>query len=136
MAREEQINQWLEIIAEDMSVAEDLFKTGHWLYTAFMCHQVIEKTIKAFWVATREDDPPYIHEHKRLAEGCGLYAEMTEEQRKFLTVIKQMNIEARYREFKSKLAANLNEEICQQILEQTKEMHLWILQKFLPEKKL
>ena len=50
-------------------------------------------------------------------------------------IIKQMNIEARYREYKSKLAENLNEEICQQILEQTKEIHLWILQKFLPEKK-
>ena len=36
-------NKWLTIVAEDFVVAEDLYKLGHWLYTGFMCHQVIEK---------------------------------------------------------------------------------------------
>ena len=113
-----------------MSVAEDLFKTKHWLYTAFMCHQVLEKTLKAYWVATRDDDPPYIHDHKRLAEGCGLYDKLTEEQRIFLTTIREMNIEARYREYKSRIAASLNETNTHQLLEQTKQMKQWILQRF------
>ena len=128
MAKEDVIRRWMEIINEDLSVAEDLFKTKHWLYVAFMCHQVIEKSLKAYWTATRDDDPPYIHDHKRLAEGCGLFQEMTTEQRIFLTTIREMNIEARYREYKSRLAAMLNEQIALQILEQTKLMHQWILQ--------
>jgi hypothetical protein len=45
MANETRANRWLELVAEDMSVAEDLYKTGHWLYVGFMCHQVIEKTL-------------------------------------------------------------------------------------------
>ena len=129
MAKEDVIKRWIEIVNEDLSVAEDLFKTKHWLYVAFMCHQVIEKALKAYWTATRDDDPPYIHDHKRLAEGCGLFQEMTAEQRIFLTTIREMNIEARYREYKSRLAAMLDEQITLQILEQTKEMHQWILQK-------
>ena len=123
------IRRWIEIVNEDLSVAEDLYKTKHWLYVAFMCHQVIEKTLKAYWTATRDDDPPYIHDHKRLAEGCGLYQEMSEEQRIFLTTIREMNIEARYREYKSRLAAMLNEQNTLQILEQTKQTQLWILQR-------
>ena len=129
MAKEDVIRRWIEIVNEDLSVAEDLYKTKHWLYVAFMCHQVIEKVLKAYWTAVRDDDPPYIHDHKRLAEGCGLYQEMTEEQRIFLTTIREMNIEARYREYKSRLAAMLNAQNTLDILEQTKQMQQWILQK-------
>ena len=120
---------WLDIADYDYDTAEAMYKTKRWLYVAFMCHQVIEKVLKAYWAAVRDDDPPYIHDHKRLAEGCGLYQEMTEEQRIFLTTIREMNIEARYREYKSRLAGMLNAQSTHDILEQTKQMQQWILQK-------
>ena len=60
-------NKWLAIVAEDLVVAEDLYKLGHWLYTGFMCHQVIEKTLKSYWCVCRDDDPPYLHDHKKIA---------------------------------------------------------------------
>ena len=130
MATKETVNKWLELVDEDLSVAQDLYKTKHWLYTAFMCHQVIEKSLKAYWVATRDDDPPYIHDHKRLAEGCGLYEKLTNEQRVFLTVIREMNIEARYREYKNRIAASLNEQNTKELLQQTIEMQQWIREQF------
>ena len=130
MANEERANKWLDIVAEDLSVAEDLYKTKHWLYVAFMCHQVVEKALKAYWCVCRDDDPPFIHDHKRIAEGCGLYSKMSDEQKLFLTKIRQMNIEARYQEYKDELAALLNQEIAEDILETTKQMHTWILQRF------
>lgn len=49
MVNEERATKWLGIVAEDLSVAEDLYKTKHWLYVAFMCHQVVEKVLKAYW---------------------------------------------------------------------------------------
>ena len=64
---------WLDIADYDLDTAEAMHQTGRWLYVAFMCHQVIEKTLKAYWCATRDNDPPYTHNHKRLADGCGLY---------------------------------------------------------------
>lgn len=39
---------WIDIANEDLDVAEDLFKAKRWLYVAFMCHQSIEKTLKAY----------------------------------------------------------------------------------------
>ena len=122
-------NKWLTIVAEDLVVAEDLYKLGHWLYTGFMCHQVIEKTLKAYWCVCRDDDPPYLHDHKKIAQGCGLYTKMSEEQLKFLELIKPMNIEARYQEYKDEVARTLNREKTADILERTKQLHAWILEK-------
>lgn len=95
-----------------------------------MCHQVVEKVLKAYWCVCRDDDPPFIHDHKRIAEGCGLYTKMNDEQKYFLTQIRQMNIEARYQEYKDELANSLNKEKAKEILETTKQMHSWILQRF------
>ena len=130
MNSEERANKWLAIVTEDLSVAEDLYKTRHWLYVGFMCHQVVEKTLKAYWCVCRDDDPPYIHDHKRIAEGCGLYTKMDDEQKSFLEHIKPLNIEARYQEYKDAVARGLNEQTAATVLEQTKQMHAWILQRF------
>ena len=129
MTNKERSDKWLTIVAEDLSVAEDLYKTGHWLYTAFMCHQVVEKMLKAYWCVCRDDDPPYLHDHERIAKGCGLYTKMNEQQQHFLVKIKQLNIEARYQEYKDEVARTLNRESTAVILGTTKQMHAWILQK-------
>ena len=78
---------WLDIVDYDLDTAEAMYATGRWLYVGFMCHQVIEKVLKAYWCGTREDDPPYTHNHSRLAQGCGIWDEMSEEQK---TSLKQL----------------------------------------------
>jgi len=129
MANTLRIQKWLDIVTEDLSVAELLFNNGHWLYTGFMCHQVIEKSLKAYWCACRDDDPPYLHDHRKIAIGCGLYTKMDDEQKDFLEGIKQMNIEARYQELKDSVARTLDRETTAMILETTKQLHAWILEK-------
>lgn len=129
MANKERANKWLDIVAEDMSVAEDLYKTGHWLYVGFMCHQVVEKSLKAYWCVCRDDDPPFLHDHERIAKGCGLYMKMSEEQKNFLALIRDLNIEARYQDTKDAIARTLNQESTSAILETTKQLHAWILEK-------
>ncbi|MBO4840573.1 MAG: hypothetical protein J5524_05690 [Bacteroidaceae bacterium] len=69
-----------------------------------------------------------MHDHKKISQGCGLYTKMSADQLKFLDFIKPMNIEARYQEIKDEVARTLNREITAEILEQTKQMHLWILE--------
>ena len=129
MANKERADKWLDIVTEDLSVAELLFNNGHWLYTGFMCHQVIEKTLKAYWCVCRDDDPPYLHDHKKIAQGCGLYTKMSEEQIDFIEDIKPMNIEARYQETKDAVARMLDRETTAAILNKTKQMHTWIQEK-------
>jgi hypothetical protein len=94
-----------------------------------MCHQVVEKALKCYWCVCRDDDTPYTHEHWRIAEGCGLYKKMTDEQKNFLEGIKRLNIEARYQEFKDDVARTLNSDNTAEILDKTKQMHAWILER-------
>lgn len=136
MTREEKVQYWLDIAIEDLDLAEFLFAGRRWLYSAFMCHQVIEKMLKAYWTATCDEVPPYIHEHKRLSELCGLYEQMSEEQRYFLEEIRPMNIEARYPDYKRSIANSLNEDKISRIVEQTKQLQQWILQECLLKMRL
>ena len=122
---------WLDIADYDLETAEAMYKTGRRLYVAFMCHQVIEKTLKAYWCGTQPEDPPYTHNHKRLADGCGLYEKLDDSQKDFLNTITNYNIEARYPDYKRSIAKSLGEEKTRQIVEQTKQIQQWILQECL-----
>jgi len=130
MAAEDRVKYWVDVASDDLSLAEIIFNAGRWLYVAFMCHQAIEKTLKAYWVHARPDEPPYTHSHMKLIEGCGLLEEMTEEQLKFIDFMVPMNIEARYPDYKRALAGKLNEQKAKYIIEQTKDLLQCIHQKF------
>ena len=129
MTQEEQKKYWLDIAEYDIDTAEAMYQTGRWLYVAFMCHQVIEKTLKAYWCATQPNDPPYTHNHKRLADGSGLYGIMSEEQKDFLNTITNYNIEARYPEDKEALSHMLTPQTCRNIIDETKQLQQWIKEK-------
>lgn len=125
----DKVAYWLDIADYDIDTAEAMYTTERWLYVAFMCHQAIEKTLKAYWCATQPNDPPYTHNHMRLANGCGLYELMTEEQRNFLDTITSYNIEARYPEDKQALYQRLTKQFCRQMIDETKQLQQWIKDK-------
>ena len=125
----DKVTYWLDIADYDIDTAEAMYTTERWLYVAFMCHQAIEKTLKAYWCATQPNDPPYTHNHMRLADGCGLYELMTEEQRNFLDTITSYNIEAHYPEDKQALYQRLTRQFCRQMIDETKQLQQWIKDK-------
>lgn len=129
MTKEEKVQYWIGLADNDYLVAGDLMQTKRWLYVAFMCHQTLEKTIKAYYTNQLPDEPPYIHNLTRLAEKSGLYDLMAEEQREFLDIMTPMNIEARYPDYKSRISASLNEDVCQHIMNQTQQLQQWIKSK-------
>ncbi len=130
MANKDIALKWLEQVDEDISAAECLLQGGHWLYVAFLCHQAIEKTIKAYWLSSREDDPPYIHDHYKLLERCGLASKLNADQERFLELMSPMYIAARYPEHKRRVAQMLNDNGCRHIIEETKKIRQWILQQY------
>ena len=129
MAREYTVQKWLYHVREDISAADCLFSNKHWLYVGFLCHQAIEKALKAYYVANNEDDPPYTHSHTRLLSICGLTDELTDEQLRFIALMAPLYIEARYPEYKAETARVLNEDTCRHIIKTTKELIQWIEQK-------
>ena len=127
---------WLDIADYDLETAEAMYTTGRRLYVAFMCHQVIEKTLKAYWCGTQPEDPPYTHNHKRLADGCGLYEKLDDSQKDFLNTITNYNIEARYPENKEALSLALTLETCRDLIDETKQLQQWIKEQLSAAKKL
>ncbi|MBR2035799.1 MAG: HEPN domain-containing protein [Prevotella sp.] len=125
----DKVAYWIDIADYDLETAEAMYQTGRRLYVAFMCHQVIEKTLKAYWSKTQESDPPYTHNHMRLADGCGLYELMSDEQRDFLDIITNYNIESRYPEDKEALSRALTDNVCRKIIDETKQLQQWIKDK-------
>ena len=49
----DKVAYWLDIADYDIDTAEAMYTTERWLYVAFMCHQAIEKTLKAIGAPRR-----------------------------------------------------------------------------------
>jgi HEPN domain-containing protein len=134
MTTEEKVKHWVKISDEDLKIAETMLKNKYRLYTGFMCHQAIEKIFKASYEKLKNDTPPYIHDLPRLAVLADFYDLFSEEQKLFLNTLNPLNIEARYPDYKEKIAKTLTDERCKYIFNKTKEMLQWIKEKILLEK--
>ena len=134
MTKEEIVKKWLDQVHEDISAAECLFMGGHWLYVGFLCHQAIEKALKAYYMATHDDDPRYTHSHSKLLEDCGLIDQISPEHLRLIDFMVPMYIKARYPEQKIAAVRSLTKETCEHIITTTKELTLWIEER-LPKKK-
>lgn len=119
---------WLDIAEEDFSVAKVLLAGEKFLYTGFMCHQVIEKALKAVIARDCEgnDIPPKIHDLSKLAVKAKLFDCMSKSQRDFIDGLNPLNIEARYPKYKSETAGSLSKDICKELVNRTEELLCWI----------
>jgi HEPN domain-containing protein len=116
---------WISLAEYDLETAKAMLITKRYLYVGFMCHQVVEKAFKAI-IAKDGYFPPKIHNLVRLAELGGLITLLDEKQKNLINMLIPLNIEARYPSSKEKLAKTLNERICDDLIEKTGEMLVWI----------
>ena len=120
---------WIEMSDYDFETAKAMLITRRYLYVGFMCHQVIEKMLKAYWSNVLEEPPLKIHSLSRLSEKSGLDKDMSEEQLNFIDELEPLNIEARYPSYKERLMKSLTDERCKKLIEQTEKLKLWIKNK-------
>lgn len=123
------VTYWIEMSDYDLETADAMLLTGRYLYVGFMCHQTIEKILKAYWANRFAETPLKIHSLSRLAEKTGIDQELSEEQLDFIDRLEPLNIEARYPSYKERLMKSLTKDYCISLLEQTKELQLWIKNK-------
>ena len=128
---QERIAYWLDLAQYDMDTAVALFNTGRFLYVGFMCHQVIEKTLKACYVKLNDGIPPYSHNLRFLANESKIFSEFSEYQKHFLEVLAPLNIEARYPDYKMKIFKSLTAEKCGILMNQTEELYQWLRKQLL-----
>ena len=124
-----QPDYWLDLCRYDLDTAKAMLKTKRFLYVGFMCHQVIEKALKAVYAQNTNDVPPKIHNLNLLAQKSNLFSAMNQQQHRFLGRLMPLNIEGRYPSDKTELLKELTQKECQEIIEKTEELFQWILQR-------
>ena len=124
------VKYWIDLADYDLDAAKVMLGGKKYLYVAFMCHQTIEKALKAIVAKNCEEGeiPPKIHHLLKLADKAGLFNRMTQAQQAFLKRLNPMNIEARYPEYKEQIAAALSTDICKELIVETEELLCWIKQ--------
>lgn len=121
---------WLDGAEYDLQTARAMLETRRLLYVGFMCHQTVEKVLKGVFVSRNpEEELPYIHKLRRLANLSGISEEMDEEQLSFLDVLSPLNVEARYPLQKSRLLESLTIERCEKMIQETEALYLWLKKK-------
>lgn len=123
---DEKTKYWIDLSEYDLKTAEVMLAGERYLYVAFMCHQAIEKILKAHYVKTLNSMPPYTHSLSHLISKCQFRETLSAEQEAFLTRLEPMNIEARYPTHKEQLFRSLSKQVCSDLLIQTRELQGWI----------
>lgn len=124
-----QVNYWKELSEYDLETAEAMLKSKRYLYVGFMAHQAIEKILKAYFVKIHADTPPYSHSLSYIAKKADVYEHFSEKQKEFLDLLEPLNIECRYPVHREDLLKTLTDEKCKEILNNTRELQIWIEQR-------
>ena len=128
MNQNEKVEYWLALADYDIETAKAMLKTRRYLYVGFMCHQTIEKSLKAIISRNCKEGeiPPKTHDLSKLAVCAKIFDLMTEEQQNFVEYLNPLNVEARYPAYKDELAAGLTNESCMAIVAETEDLICWI----------
>jgi HEPN domain-containing protein len=129
MTKEEKVKYWIDLSYNDLAIARTTLANAHYLYVGFMCHQVIEKIFKAYFVKLKDGTPPYTHELPYLAQQGRFYETLSEEQKLFIDRLNPLNIRTRYPDYKDNLSKLLTPARCVEIIEQTILLQQWIIER-------
>jgi HEPN domain-containing protein len=120
---------WLELCDDDIPVARNLLNSKDWLWMSFICHLIVEKSIKAVIAEITSEEPKRIHDLAKLAGQAGLDGVLSEVQMDFLEELTPYNIEARYPAYKAKMASKLSPDYCKSLMTRTEDFVCWIKQR-------
>lgn len=124
MTFENTYNEWFLQSDYDLGTAEDMFKSGRYIYCIFMCHLSLEKVLKGLLIKKTGEFPIKTHSLVYFSEKIGISA--NEKHYEFLYTLDKISVPTRYPESLSKLIAVFTKEKSEDILKTTKEIQQWI----------
>ena len=119
-------DEWYFQSDYDLETAVDMFKSGRNVYCIFMCHLSLEKALKGLLIKRTEEFPSKTHSLIYFADKLGL--DMSDSNYEFLFMLNKISVPTRYPEDLRKLFLTYSKERTESILNQTKEVQLWIKQ--------
>ena len=98
MTRDEIIKYWVASAGQDHQTMIHLYESKDYHWSLFLGHLVLEKLLKAVYVALVDTRVPRTHDLLRLSEEAGL--EPSDKQKDRLDIVTSFNIAARYPDYK------------------------------------
>jgi HEPN domain-containing protein len=126
MIRDDIVKHWVDTSNNDYPVMESLFNNGHYSWSLFVGHLVLEKLLKACYAKHVDVATPKIHNLLKIAEDAGL--ELTKNQKIFLDEVTTYNLRARYQDFKDRFYKMATKEYTEDSINKIKEFRQWLLQ--------
>ena len=127
MKQKEVVSFWQNKAKDELESAKIMFNSGKYLYTGFMCHQSIEKALKAYYVHLYDDRQPYEHNLEKLAKMTGLFDKMDDEQKKTMRKLIPLYVNTRYEDYKNVITELLTSHYCKTLITETEVLLKWIL---------
>ena len=121
---EKQVSYWLSQSDNDLPVAESMLNNGHYTWSLFIGHLVLEKIFKAIYVREHHKIAPRIHDLVKLAKSTSI--KLSDEQLIFLSEVSDFNMEGRYPDEKNQFVMKCNKEFATDYLKRIKEMRTWL----------
>jgi HEPN domain-containing protein len=107
---DEKVKYWVDLYDYDTAIA--MQQSSRYLYVGFMCHQTIEKILKAYYVSALNEPAPYTHRLSLLIEKAGLSEQFSDHFNDLIDLLEPLNIEARYPSYKESLLKSLSKDKC------------------------
>ncbi|MCK5843612.1 MAG: HEPN domain-containing protein [Victivallales bacterium] len=126
MNKKEAIEYWVELAEYDLETAKVMLDGKRYLYVGFMCHQAVEKILKAHYVSVNNEIPPFTHNLMFLAEETDILDSLSDGQKDIIQTLRPLNVESRYPKYKDKVFGTLSDERCREIVSNTESMLKWI----------
>lgn len=123
MSKEEVVSHWTQGAQADRAAAQGLFQLGHYNWSLFIWHLVIEKMLKAK-IVSLEREVPITHDLVRLVKEANL--ELSEETVSSLKEITGFNLEARYDDYKLSFYKKADKEYTDKWVRKCEEVYLWV----------
>jgi HEPN domain-containing protein len=120
------IAYWLDIAHYDLVTAKAVLEKRRLLYVGFLCHQTVEKCLKAYFWHTQKQEPPHTHNLILLSKQSGFDICSDEKYMELFKELMPLNIQARYPEDKELLLKSLNAAKCRQLFKETTKLYTWI----------
>jgi HEPN domain-containing protein len=122
------VEYWLDLCDDDLVTARVLLNSNRLLHMGYFCHMIVEKSLKAVVASATNEIPPKIHDLQKLAVRGGVFDILTDKQLFLFDNLTPLQIEARYPEYKKRIAGTLTVDYCKHLLVETEDFLCWIKQ--------
>ena len=118
--------EWFFQADYDFETADAMFQADRYIYSVFMCHLSIEKTLKGLLLKKHNDFPPKIHNLVYFIERLQL--KLSDKDLEFVFTLNKASIPTRYPEDLKKLLSVFTQARTRSIVEQTRQLLQWLKQ--------